>query len=78
MKETSLHQYEITSWRARRCLWKKKKKLKKNFEFIFAYNTPRPPMSVHEKFQPNWSRRLAGYMQPIYKNVLFYNKDRSM
>ena len=34
---------------------------KKNFEkkmldFFLAYVTPRPPLSVHKKFQPNRSR----------------------
>ena len=29
-------------------------------------------MSVHKKFQPNRSSRLAGYRQHIYTNVLLY------
>ena len=35
-------------------------------DFILAYITPRPPMSVHNKFQPIRSSRLAGYRQHIY------------
>ena len=31
--------------------------------FFLAYNTPRPPLSVHKKFQPNRSCRFAGYRQ---------------
>ena len=38
----------------------------KKFVFFVAYNTPRPPVSVHKKFQPNRFRRLAGYMQHIH------------
>ena len=37
-----------------------------NVKFFSPYNTPRPPLSVHKKFQPNRSSRLAGYMQHIY------------
>ena len=52
------------------------KKILKNFFWIFlAYVTPRPPRSVHKKFQPNRSSRLAGYRQHIYTNVLFYYID---
>jgi len=36
--------------------------------FFLACNTPRPPMSVHKKFQPNRSSRLASYTQHIYTN----------
>ena len=32
-------------------------------------------MSVHKKFQPIRSSRLAGYRQHIYTNVLFYYID---
>ena len=40
---------------------------------FLAYNTPRPPMCVHKKCQPNRSSRLAGYTQHIYEcRVLFY------
>ena len=39
-----------------------------------AYNTPRPPMSVHKLNQPNRSSRLAGYTQHMH--VLFYYIDR--
>ena len=38
----------VTTWRARRCPWKKK--LKK-IDFL-SYNTPRPPMSVYKNFSP--------------------------
>ena len=37
------------------------------FLIFLAYITPRPPMSVHEKFQPNRSSRLAGYTQHALK-----------
>ena len=47
----------ITSGRARRCLWEKKK--------ICFNKHPRPPLSVHKKIQPNRSSRLAGYRQHI-------------
>ena len=50
---------------------------KQIFEF-FTFNTGGgPPMSVHKKFQPNWSSRLAGYTQHIYiyTIVLFYYID---
>jgi len=41
--------------------------------FFLAYNTPRPPLSVHKTFQPNRSSRLAGYTQHIYEClVLLY------
>ena len=36
---------------------------KSNF---LAFNPSWPPMSVHKKFQPNRSSRLAGYTQHIY------------
>ena len=49
-----------TSWRARRCLNKK-------FRIcLVACNTPRPPMSVHKKFQPNQSSHFAGYVRNIF------------
>ena len=51
------------------------KKIWTKFRFILAYNTPRLPMSVHEKLQLNRSSRLAGYWQHIYTNVLFYYID---
>ena len=36
-------------------------------KFFFLYcNTPRPPVIVHKKLQPNRSSRLAGYTQHIY------------
>ena len=34
-----------------------------NLDIFFAYDTPRPPMSVYKKIQPNESSRLAGYTQ---------------
>ena len=44
------------------------------FEFIFAYNTPRPPISLHKKISPIgpavWSA-----LRNIYTNVLFYYID---
>ena len=51
-----------------------KKNLKKIFSnFFLAYVTPRPPLSVHEKFQPNRSSRLAGFREHIYERlVLLY------
>ena len=33
---------------------------------FLAYDTPRPPVSIHTKCQPNRCRRLAGYTQHIY------------
>ena len=42
---------------------------KKN-RIFFNLRHPRPPMSVHTKFQPIRSSRLAGYRPPM--NVLFY------
>ena len=40
---------------------------------VMAYYTRWPPMSVHNKFQPNRSSRLAGYTQHIYEClVLLY------
>jgi len=49
--------------------------LKKN-RISLAFNTPRPPMSVHKKIQPNRSSHLAGYRQHIYiYDVLFYFRD---
>jgi len=42
----------------KKCL---KKNILKKIQIFLAYNTPRPPMSVHTKFQPNRSSRLAGY-----------------
>ena len=35
-----------------------------NFEKNLCH--PRPPLSVHKKFQPNRSSRLAGYREHIY------------
>ena len=51
--------------------------LKKKFEICLAFNTPRPPMSVHKKIQLNRSSSLAGYEQHIYKymNVLFLKEE---
>ena len=52
-----------------------KNNLKKNFEFFLTYVTPRPPMSVHKKFQPNRSSRLAGYREHLYEClVLLYRQ----
>jgi len=41
-------------------------------------HTPGPSMSVHKKFQPNRSSRLAGYTQHIYMNVLLYYIDKKI
>ena len=53
-------------------LYKKKfeKNLKKIFfekksNLIYAYNTPRPPMSVHKKFQPHVLFYFIEYM-PVH------------
>ena len=45
---------------------------KKKFRIFFAYNTPRPPLSVQKKFQPNRSSRLAGYREHIYECLVLY------
>jgi len=45
----------------------REKKIGKNLGkkiYFLAYSTPRPPMSVHKKFQTNRSSRLAAYTQP--------------
>ena len=47
-----------------RCPWKKM--WKKYISIFLAFNIPRPPRSVHKKFQPIRSSRLAGYRQHIY------------
>ena len=71
----NIYQILVTSWRARRCPWKKKKFWKKKFGFFLAYVTPRPPLSVHKKFQLNRSSRLAGYREHIYEClVLLYRR----
>ena len=61
----------------------REKKLKKNIfkkiSFFIAFNTPRPPLSVQKKFQPNRSSRLAGYWQHIFIRMsclIIKNKDR--
>ena len=63
-----------SSRRARGCPWKKKFEKMSNF---LAYNTPRPPMSVHKNFQPNRPSRTdwAENKHHIYTNVLFYYID---
>ena len=43
------------------------KKIEIKNSIFLTYNTLRPPMSVHKKFQPNRSSRLAGYTQHIFK-----------
>ena len=51
----------------------KKNLEKKILDFFWAYVTPRPPLSVHKKFQPNRSSRLASYREHIYEClVLLY------
>ena len=47
--------------------FRKKKNLEKKVVFFLAYITHRPPMSVHNKIQPNRSSRLAGYREHIYE-----------
>ena len=42
------------------------------FRFFLAYVTPRSPLSVHNKFQPNRSSRLAGYREHIYECLVLY------
>ena len=44
--------------------------LKKYFEKMsnfLAYKTPRSPLSVHQKFKPIRSSRLAGYKDHVYE-----------
>ena len=56
-----------------------KKMFKKNFFFNIFKNHLKEILiflSVHKKFQPNRSSRLAGYRQHIYSNVLFYYIDK--
>jgi len=44
--------------------------------FFLAYNTPRPPMSVHKKIKSNRSSRLAGYKQHAFEClVLLYRSN---
>ena len=57
--------YINNSLRARRCPGEKKFWKQKNSIFL-ASNTPRQPLSVHKKFQPIRSSRLAGYRQHIW------------
>ena len=44
-------------------IWKKNWKKCRN---LLAYNAPRLPMSVHKKYKPNRSSRLAGYIYVTY------------
>ena len=60
----------ITYW-----LKKEGKNFEKKTSYFLAYTTPWPPMSVHKKYQPNRSSRLASYTYR-YANVLFYYIDR--
>ena len=77
----------VTSWRARRCLytknkkqyknkkfWKKLKILKKKNYTVVAFVTPRLPVSVHKKNQIIWSS-LWSTIGNIYTNVLFPSID---
>ena len=43
------------------------KKYLKKIEFVLAYVTPRPPISVHKKNQPIQSSRLGGKRENIYE-----------
>ena len=43
----------------------------KKCNFFLILNFLQPRMSVHKKFQPNRSSRLAGYTQHIYKYECF-------
>ena len=45
---------------------------KKYFQIFLAYDTLRPPMSVHKKIQPNPSSRSAGYRQHNNKDYCQY------
>ena len=56
----------------------KKNVEKKNFEFFFSLYNPRPPLSLHKKFQPNRSSRLVGYREHIYDClVLLYECSKN-
>ena len=70
--ETYEQNYYITSWRTRRCPWKKNwtNNFRKIIRIFLAYNIPRPPMSVHTKFQLNRFSRLARYRQHIHIRCL--------
>ena len=48
------------------------------FEIFLAYVTPRPPRSVHKKFQPNRSSRLAGYREHINDCLVLLYRLRSV
>ena len=61
-----------TSWRARRCQWNFFLFNKKISNFSLAKNNPRPLMSVHKKFQPNRSSRLAGCRQQVLISVCLF------
>ena len=41
--------------------------------FLSLYQPPATDECPHNKFQPIWSSRLAGYREHIYSNVLIYN-----
>ena len=57
-------------------IFEKKILTKKFSNFFLAFNTLRPPMSIHKKFQPNQSSRLTGYREHIYEClVLLYRFD---
>ena len=62
-----------TSWRARRCSWKKMWK-KKKLNFFFAYNTPGHPWASTKNASPIgpavWPAK-----RNIFLNVLFYFID---
>ena len=55
----------FTWWTLLFCLFFSLKLYLKKIDFL-AYNTPRPPMSIHKNFQPNRSSRLAGVTQHLY------------
>ena len=57
--------------REKKCFFKKIEKINR---FFIAFNTPRPPMSVHKKIQSNWSCRLAVYTQYIYEYLVLLFK----
>ena len=68
----------ITSWRARRCPWKKKF-WKKIFDFFLAYITPRPPLSIYSiehglKFCPNMCRHFSPRFYPLYMFFFFLSR----
>ena len=48
-------------------LTKQNKKIGKKISNFFACNTPRPPLSVHKKIEPNRSNRLYECLVLLYR-----------